>query len=371
VIRDLVIADAVVHPYNLAQSNQNPDAQAQLESVYAAHALSVDAAHAEYAMSRDEFFTDVSYETMASALFVESDVDFAVIHALPNLGFARRHVTDPRTAAAYRDLHPQRFALYATVDTHLTDKAIDELRWQVEELGVDGLKLYPAFFYDGQGAGWRLDGAEFAFPLIEAAYEMGIRRVAVHKALWLPPAPKEAFAVDDFAGALERFPEIDFFMIHAGTAFVEQTAQLLAQHPNLHATLESTLAYILVRPDKFAGVLGRLLAAAGSERLLFGSGVNLMHPHPILEAFAQYELPQEILDRFEIEQLTDDDRRLMLGGNLLRIHGIEPAEIVAAIAQDEFAVARRRGRQPPWHLIRDGGSSPGDARSGAADGAVA
>jgi len=347
-----LIADAVVHPYNLAPENQNRDTQAQLDSVYAAHLLSVDEAHAEYALRQPEFFSDVSFDAIAHALFVESDTDFALIHALPNLGFARAHVTDPYRAGAYRDRHPDRFALYATVDTHLTDRAIEELRDQVENLAVDGLKLYPAFFYDGRAEGWRLDGDDFALPLLEAAHDMGIRRVAVHKALWLPPAPKEAFEVEDFSGALERFPDIAFFMVHAGTAFRHQTAELLSRHPNLHATLESTFAFLLVQPDRFADTLGLLLAACGSERLLYGSGANLMHPRPLIEAFADYELPDEVLERYEIAQLTAADRSAILGGNLLRLHGRDLAALREAVSDDTFARARADGLAAPWSVLR-------------------
>jgi predicted TIM-barrel fold metal-dependent hydrolase len=357
-VGDRMIADAVVHPYNLAPSNQNLEAQPQLDAVYAAHTISVDAAHAEFALTRDEFFSDVSFDTIAHALFVESDVEFAVIHALPNLGFARAHVTDPGRAAAFRDLHPARFAVYATVDTHLTRAAIAELAQQVEDFSVDGLKLYPAFFYEGRGEGWRLDGEDFALPLLEAAHELGIRRVAVHKALWLPPAPKDAFRVDDFGGALERFGDIDFFMVHAGMAFAEQTAALLARYPNLHATLESMFAYILVRPDRFADILGRLLAACGSGRLLFGSGVNLMHPGPLLDAFADYELPDEVLDRYDIPQLTEADRDAILGGNVLRLHGRDPVRLREDVAGDVFQRARSRGRPAPWSVLRSPQAAP-------------
>lgn len=351
-IGDMVIADAVVHPFNLAPANQAVDVQPQLDSLYAAHTLSVDKAHSEYALEREEFFSDVSFEAVASSLFVESDVDFAVVHSLPNLGFAKAHVTEPYRAAAFVEQHPGRFALYATVDTHLTDTAIDELSQQVKDLPIDGLKLYPAFFYDGIGEGWRLDGEDFAVPLIEAAYDLGIRRVAVHKALWLPPAPKEAFRVDDFDGALERFPDIDFFMVHAGMAFLEQTAELLEHHQNLYATLESLMAYILVRPEQFANIIGRMLKAAGSERLLFGSGSDLMHPHPVLEAFADYELPAEVLEKYELPQLTDQDRRNMLGENTLRAHGITRESLLEAIAGDEYQLAREHGRAAPWSGLR-------------------
>jgi predicted TIM-barrel fold metal-dependent hydrolase len=351
-IGDAIVVDAVVHPYNLAPTNQNPDAQPQLESVYAAHELATDPAQPQYRMSREEFFSDVSFATVASACFSEADVDFAFIHALPNLGFAREHVTAPRRAAAARDAHPNRFGLYATVDTPIAAAAIEELEWQVQELGVDGLKLYPAFFYEGHGAGWRLDGEDFAVPLLEAAHDLGIRNVAVHKALWLPPAPREAFRVDDVGGALRRFPDMNFFIVHAGMAFIDETIELLVEHPNMHATLESLFAYICVRPEHFAERLGRMIAACGSERLLYGSGANLSHPRPLLEAFADYELPAELLERHGWQQITEQDRRNILGLNALRVHGLDPEAVRQGVADDAFARARAEGPVEPWSVIR-------------------
>lgn len=57
-IGDMLIVDAVVHPYNLAIDNQDPAAKAQLETVYAAYCLSSDAGHAEYALTHEEFFSE-------------------------------------------------------------------------------------------------------------------------------------------------------------------------------------------------------------------------------------------------------------------------------------------------------------------------
>ena len=39
-IGDMVVVDAVVHPYNLARENQDPAASAQPDAVYAAHRMS-------------------------------------------------------------------------------------------------------------------------------------------------------------------------------------------------------------------------------------------------------------------------------------------------------------------------------------------
>ena len=351
-IGDKIVVDAVVHPYDLAPSNQVATAKEQLDAVYAAHCMASDAAHQNFVLTRDEFFSDFSYEALAQAEFVESPVDLAVIHALPGLGFARTHVTAPERAAAFRDLHPDRFKLYATVDTPVLKDAIAQLERQVKELGVDGLKLYPAFFYDGIGQGWRLDGEGFATPLLEAAIKLGIKHVAIHKALWLPPAPREAFNVDDVDTPLDRFPTLTFEIVHGGTAFLDETLVLLERHPNLYLTLETMFAYIQVKPRLFAKILGAFVKRCGSERLMFASGNNLMHPRPIAEAFADYQFPDEWAKEFDLVALTEQDRRNILGLNCLRLHGLDAAAVLRRIADDEFARARAKGIPGPWSSLR-------------------
>lgn len=188
-----------MHPYDLSAQNRRADAGPQLDAVYAAHTMATRPEQLTYRLTAEEFFTDFPFDAVARSLFVESAVDLAVLHALPCLGFMHRPTTDPWRAADFRDRHPDRFLLYATVDTPIPADAIAQLEAQVER-GVDGLKLQPSFFYDGHAEGWRLDDPKVATPLLAAARDLGIRNVAVHKALWLPPAPRDAFAVDDLAG---------------------------------------------------------------------------------------------------------------------------------------------------------------------------
>jgi hypothetical protein len=353
-IGDAVVVDAVVHPYNLAPQNQDRTAQAQLDAVYAAHRMAADPEHQAYLLQPAEFFSDVSFDVIAQAAFVESPVDLAVIHSLPNLGFTLGNVTDPDRAAACRDAHPRRCKLYATVDTPVLRTAVAQLERQVKELGVDGLKVYPAFFYDGTARGWRLDGEDFATPLLEAARKLGIRNVAIHKALWLAPAPRDAFNIDDMGSPLERFPDLNFQIVHAGTAFLDETRRLLERHRNLYLTLETMFAYILVKPRLFAKILATFLKSCGSDRLLFASGCNLMHPGPILKAFAKYELPEEVMREVGSRQLTEADRRNILGLNALRLYGLRPEDVVKATREDAFAKARAQRIPPPWSVLRAG-----------------
>lgn len=349
---DAVIVDAVVHPYDLSDANRNPQSQPQLDAVYAAHCLSVDSSHADYVLSYEEFFVEFPYDALAVAEFIESPVDFAVIHALPNLGFCLRDVTAPAAAASFRDQHPQRFGLFATVDTPIIGSAIAQLRRQVDQFAVDGLKLYPAFFYDGLGSGWRLDGEDFATPLLEAACAMGIRNIAIHKALWLPPAPRAAFAIDDLASPLARFGDLNFQMVHGGVAFLDETVRLMQAHPNLYLTLETMFSYILVKPRLFARTLATLFKAVGSDRLMFGSGNNLTHPRPLLEAFRDYQFPDDITQELALPPWSEQDRRNILGLNALRLLGRTPESVIAGVDGDLFQRARDIAAPPPWSVLR-------------------
>ncbi|HEX4107383.1 MAG TPA: amidohydrolase family protein [Solirubrobacteraceae bacterium] len=351
-IHDTLVVDAVIHPYDLAPANQDRSARPQLDSVYAAHRLAGDPDRREFTLTEEEFFTDFAYPGLASALFAESQVDLGIIRSLPNLGFCLGNVTDPWRAAAFRDEHPSRFRMFATVQTPVLDDAIAQLEAQVRDLDVIGLKVYPAFFYDGLGEGWRLDGPDYATPLLEAARDMGIRHVAVHTALWLPPAPKDAFRIDDLESPLDRFSDMTFQIVHAGTAFLDQTCELLARHPNTYATLETTFQFIVARPELFAKILSSMLAAAGSERLLYASGCNLMHPRPLLEPFAGYELPRELLEEKGIAQLTEQDRRNIFGENVMRLYGLDASELRQDLAGDAFAGATDAGFAEPWSVLR-------------------
>ena len=342
-----MIVDAVVHPWNMAPDNQNPAAQAQIDAVYASHKLSYDADHADYILKPDEFFNDLSFDVIARAEFVESSVDVAILHSLPNLGFGLGHITLPEKCAAFRDRFPQRTRMLGTVGTPVAATAIEEITRQHGEFGIDGVKLYPAFFYDGKGEGWRMDGEDWATPFLEGCRKLGLTRIAIHKALWLEPAPRSAFDIGDMGPPLDRFPDMTFEMVHGGAAFLEETIALMQRHPNLYLTLETTFSYVLTKPRVFAKVLGKLVTEVGSDRLLFASGNNLAHPRPLIEAFEGYQFDDSLREEFGIRQITAEDRAAIMGLNAARLYDIAPQTL-----DDTFSRARAEGIPAPWSALR-------------------
>ncbi len=346
-IDGMIIVDAVVHPWNMSPENQNPAAQAQIDAVYASHKLSYDSANTNYILQPDEFFQDFDFDVIAQAEFVESPVDYAVLHSLPNLGFGLGHITLPEKCAEFRNRFPHRTKILGTVGTPIAATAIEEIRRQHGELGIDGVKLYPAFFYDGKGEGWRMDGEDWATPFLEEVRKLGLTRIAIHKALWLEPAPKSAFNIDDMGPPLDRFPDMTFEIVHGGAAFLEETIRLMQRHPNLYLTLETTFSYILTKPRVFAKILGRLVTEIGSDRLMFASGNNLAHPNPLIEAFEGYQFLDEHIQEFDIRALSEADRRNIMGLNAAKLYGFDHDPI-----DDEFSQARAKALPKPWSMLR-------------------
>jgi hypothetical protein len=103
----------------------------------------------------------------------------------------------------------------------------------------------------------------------------------------------------------------------------------------------------------FAEILGEMLYHGSAEQICFGSGVNLLHPQPPLAALAAFEMPQDLMEGRGYPEVTDDMKRLIIGGNIARVHDIDPSTIAARIAGDEFEVAKRNGLRPPWSGLRE------------------
>jgi len=349
-----LVVDATVHPYNLGPENERGEGTDQLRAVHALHKMFTGERHKDYMLTQPEFDSDFDLDAFSHALFAESQVDVAVLHALPQLGFTKGWLTDVRPLAELRDRHPHRYLLYGTVDTYDTDAAIRQLEWQVKEFGVVGLKLYPVFFrYDGMARGWRLDDLEFAYPLLDAARDLGIRNIAVHKAQPLSQPSLEFLRVGDLEGPLGRYPDLNFQIVHAGLAFLEETRLMMFQAPNLYANLELVAANAVIRPRLFLETIGEMLFWAKPEQILFSSGCNIVHPQPALEAFSDMVMPQDLIDERGYPELTEETKRKILGENSARLHDLDADQVLAKLKGDEFDMLKSQGLRPPWSGLRD------------------
>ena len=91
------------------------------------------------------------------------------------------------------------------------------------------------------------------------------------------------------------------------------------------------------------------------KRFFWGTGTVLHHPRPQLEAFLDFEFPEEKLDSAglfaPIPQITEDDKLDMLGRTFAKLHDIDIEACRKAIADDEFARAPGEAPAEPYSTI--------------------
>jgi predicted TIM-barrel fold metal-dependent hydrolase len=128
-------------------------------------------------------------------------------------------------------------------------------------------------------------------------------------------------------GAAANFRDINFVIFHVGLPFIDETCWQLIRHPNLYASLAATVNFVVRAPRQFAEWLGKLLFWCGEDKIIYGSEVPIWHPQWALEAFWNFELPQDLVDGYGYPQLTEQAKRKILGENLLRLHGMSLADV--------------------------------------------
>jgi hypothetical protein len=194
-----------------------------------------------------------------------------------------------------------------------------------------------------------MDDPKIAFPLFEKAGELGITTIGVHKAIPLGPAPTGAsFHPGDVEGAAEHFPELNFEIVHGGSAFCEETAWLLGRYPNIYVNMESLNIILANQPRTFAQIVLGLMHVGGDpvlDRMFWATGTMQYHPRPCLEALDGFEFPEDLLGNYglfgRISQLTAEGRAKLLGRNVAAYRGWDVEALRRGIAGDEFDVGEQ------------------------------
>ena len=205
-IDDAFVIDAIKHSHNLHPSNYafakhaKPIAEAVAQGLFSTSPLGTQ-------LPQESYQRDWRIEDTAHTTFLESDVDMAVHQVLPIAAFKDGLDSLEKNVEAQRRW-PDRFILYAGVDPMQGQKAMEELERQVEVLRPVGLKLYPHTWVSGEPQGWLMDDPEIAYPFFERSQKLGLKIVAIHKAVPMGPVPLQYYHVEDVDRAALAFPDI-------------------------------------------------------------------------------------------------------------------------------------------------------------------
>lgn len=348
---DVFVVDAVTHAYNLSASNSKNKYGEQLGTLIAG--IHETWNPEDLRVGKEIFLGDTSVEAVMRTVFQESQTTMAAHHVLRlDSWFHDGLCSLDKTLEAVAKW-PERVLAYVGVDP-LNPLAVsmDELRRQVEQMpNAVGLKLYPHGVDPYRR--WRADDPEI-LELFGLAQELGLKSIAIHKAVPNGAVPMDPYRVDDIDIAADAFPDMAFEIIHAGMAFLDETAWAIGRYPNVYANLEITTSLLSKAPGWFEEILAQLIFWGGPDKILWSTGCVLVHPQHLLERFWSLEFSDRVLEKFGIEQLSRADKEQILGKNYARMIGLDVASAVEAVADDEFSrFTQANGLAEPFSYWRD------------------
>jgi predicted TIM-barrel fold metal-dependent hydrolase len=340
------VLDGVSHAYQVNPENwRNRYGQIFSEVMWSFHPVCVPP---EAQLTKEQWLRDWQAEDLAETVFLESETDMLCTHSIPVYDGFYSGAQSIERGAEVKRRYPDRTLWYAGVPVWEGKKALDSIRHYVEDLGADGLKFYPSWYYEDGTRWYSMDDPEMVYPILDLARELGVTNIAVHKALPVGPVDSDAMRVNDIGRAALRYPDLNFQIVHAGFMFMDETKALLMGFPNIYCTLEGSFLFLMFDKPAFADMMRQMIVFGGPDRVIFSANAPIGHPHYILEEFAKFEMPEG----FQFS-LTDEMRAMILGGNLARLHGIDVEERRKKLAEDEFSrEISQNGRREPFTSVK-------------------
>jgi len=327
---DAIVFDGVAHVFNFEKKNAfGPAGEMFINHLYAFHATLTP--EGEPVMPAEEFLRQWTVDDIDEMVYRNSSTDMLCAMPLPLTDLFRDGLSPWEECAELARRNPDRTMFWGSVNPLEGRRALDLMERQVGEFGAKAFKFYNVRYDYGRPFPWRMDDPQVAFPVFEKAQELGVNLIGVHKGVPLGPQPIEATQTWDMDGAAANFPDINFVIFHVGLPFIDEVCWQLIRHPNLYASIAATINFVVRAPRQFAETLGKLLFWAGEDKIIYGSEAPIWQPQWALEAFWDFQLPQDLVEGYGYPQLTEQAKRKILGENLLRLHGLDVEETRARL----------------------------------------
>jgi uncharacterized protein len=327
---DAIVFDGVAHIFNFEKKNAlGPAGEMFINHLYAFH--NVLTPEGQTLLGPEEFLRQWTVDDIDEMVYRQSSTDMLCAMPLPLTDLFRDGLSPWEECAELAARRPDRTVFWGSVNPLEGRHALDLMERQVGEFGAKAFKFYNVRYDFGQPFPWRMDDPRVAFPVFEKAQELGVNLIGVHKGVPLGPQPIEATQTWDMDGAAANFPGINFVIFHVGLPFIDETCWQLIRHPNLYASIAATINLIARAPRQFAEIIGKLLFWCGEDKIVYGSEAPIWQPQWALDAFWDFELPQDLVEGYGYPQLTEQAKRKILGENLLRLHGMDVEETRARL----------------------------------------
>jgi predicted TIM-barrel fold metal-dependent hydrolase len=286
---------------------------------------------------------DLSWANMVKEVFLDSETAMGLISTPPG-PYPQEAVVPPREMTHIRDeinrvTQSRRMLAHGLITPQLGQADLDFMDQQAATLKVDAWKGYTGAAPKGFDRGWFVDDEKIAYPMLERARKLGVKRVCLHKGLPLGPVADYNHPRDVIKAARD-FPDIDFLLYHAGLLGVSaakpsgevpwttEFCQMKKKEPglrNIYMELGSTFGQLVTtNPTACAHLLGQVVEAFGADHVLWGTdSIWYGTPQWQIEAFRRFEIPQVLLDAHSYAPLTRAVKEQIFGANAARVFGVD------------------------------------------------
>jgi uncharacterized protein len=296
---------------------------------------------------------DLAWANMVKEVFLDSETDIGLISTPPG-PYPQEAVVPPKEMTHIRDevnrvTQSRRMLAHGLITPQLGQVDLDFMDQQVATLKVDAWKGYTGAAPKGFDRGWFVDDEKIAYPMLERARKLGVKRVCLHKGLPLGPVSDYNHPRDVIKAARD-FPDIDFVLYHAGlltvpftpSADVPWTTEFCqmkkkeAGLKNIYMELGSTFGQLATtNPTACAHLLGQIVDAFGADHVLWGTdSIWYGTPQWQIEAFRRFEIPQALVDAHGYKPLTRQVKEQIFGLNAARVFNVDVKAKRNEIPQD-------------------------------------
>ena len=265
------VVDGHMHYWSAGPDNWVPGAEKYAEGwikcFHAYQGLGPPATHWSL-----EHFETYSEDDLMKDVFEDGYVDVAIFQPTYLKEWYKEGFNTTERNALMGEKHPGKFIYNTRFDPRDGDPGLEALKRNVERFGSKGLKLYTAEWNNGS-RGYKLSDPA-AYRYLEAAQNLGIKNIHVHKGPTIWPLDKDAFDVADVDHAATDFPDLNFIIEHVGLPRIEDFCFMATQEPNVyagpgggHRRPHARAAELLRQGHGRAAVLGRRGQDAVRQRL--------------------------------------------------------------------------------------------------------
>lgn len=321
---------------------------------------------------------DLSWQNFVKEVFLDSETSIGLISTPPG-PYPQEAVVPPKEMAHIRDeinrlAGSQRMLAHGLATPQLGAADLELMAMQAEQLKINAWKCYTGSCPKGFDQGWWMDDEKIAYPMLEQARRLNVKRVCVHKGLPLGPVPDYNHP-KDLIKAAKDFPDIDFLVYHSGlksAASVEEVFAKTGEIPwttefcrmkqaergirNIYMELGSTFAQLVTtHPEICAHLLGQIVQAFGVDHVLWGTdSIWYGTPQWQIEAFRRFMIPDQLIEQHKYQPLTRDVKAKIFGLNAARVFGVDVASTRNAVPKDYVGRLRmsylQEGPEPSHRL---------------------